>query len=58
MIYMNEEKVEKESNRKIWKYLLEVRSKKGPYIYDVHTAGGWGSLEICHLFADSIVFKQ
>ena len=31
---------------------------KGPYIYDVHTDGGWGSLEICHVFADSIVFKQ
>ena len=31
---------------------------QGPYIYDVHTEGGWGSLEICHVFADSIVFKQ
>ena len=30
----------------------------GPYIYDVHTEVGWGSLEICHVFADSIVFKQ
>ena len=33
-------------------------SDKGPYIYDVHTEGGWGSLEICHVFADSTVFKQ
>ena len=36
----------------------------GPYIYDVHMGGGWGgggggfSLEICHLFANSIVFKN
>ena len=30
----------------------------GAYIYDVHTEWGWGSLEICHVFADSIVFKQ
>ena len=28
----------------------------GPYIYDVHTEGAWGSLEICHVFADSTVF--
>ena len=32
--------------------------KKGPYIHDIHTEGGWGSLEICHVFADSIVLKQ
>ena len=33
----------------------------GPYIYDVHTEGGeggWRSLEICHVFVDSIVSKQ
>ena len=30
----------------------------GPYIYDVYTEGGWGSLVICHVFSDSIVFKQ
>ena len=36
----------------------DVLIKKGPYIYEVHTEGGWGSLEICHMFADSIVFKQ
>ena len=30
----------------------------GSYIYDVHTEGEWGSLEICHVFADSLVFKQ
>ena len=28
----------------------------GPYIYHVHKEGGWGSLEICHVFADSTVF--
>ena len=31
---------------------------RGPYIYDVHTEGGWGSLKLCHVFVDSIVFKQ
>ena len=31
---------------------------KGPYIYDVHMEGGWESLEICHVFAESIVFRQ
>ena len=31
---------------------------KGPYIYDVHTEGGWGSLEICHAFANSCSFFQ
>ena len=31
---------------------------QGPYIYDVHTEGGWGSLEICHVFTDSTVFKK
>ena len=31
---------------------------KGPYIYEIHTEEGWGSLEICYVFADSIVFKQ
>ena len=30
----------------------------GPYIYDVHSEGGRGSLGICHVFADSIAFKQ
>ena len=33
-------------------------SALGPYIYDVHTKGGCWSLEICHVFANSIVFKQ
>ena len=28
------------------------------YICDVHTKQGCGGLEICHVFADSIVFKQ
>ena len=27
-------------------------------IRDVHTEGEWGSLDICHVFVDSIVFKQ
>ena len=32
---------------------------KGSYIYDVHTErGGVGSLDICHVFVHSIVFKQ
>ena len=31
---------------------------KGLYIYDNHKIGGWGVLEIYHVFADSIVFKQ
>ena len=30
-----------------------------PYIYDIHTeVEGWGVLEICHMLANSIVFKQ
>ena len=32
--------------------------QQGPYIYDFHTKESWGSLEICHVFADSINFKQ
>ena len=35
-----------------WKALY-----KGPYIYDVHMEGA-GDLEICHVFADSTVFRQ
>ena len=31
---------------------------KGPYIYDAHTEGTRGVLEIRHLFAGSTVFKQ
>ena len=34
------------------------RYNLGPNIYDVHMDEGWRSLEICHVFADSIVFKQ
>ena len=30
----------------------------GEYIYDYHTKNGWGVLEICHGFVDSIVFEQ
>ena len=28
----------------------------GPYIYDVHTELGFGCFEICHVFANFIVF--
>ena len=38
----------------VWGYRRVSRITKGPYIYDVHTEGGWGSLEICHVFVDSI----
>ena len=31
---------------------------KGPYIYEIHKEGCEGVLEICHMFADYIVFKQ
>ena len=31
---------------------------KETYIYDDDTKGGWGILEICHVFADSIIFEQ
>ena len=27
-------------------------------MYDVHAEMGWESLEICHVFTHSIVFKQ
>ena len=37
---------------------LSQQINKGPYIYDVHTEGGEGVLEVCHMFVDSIVFKQ
>ena len=33
-------------------------SSKGSYIYDVHMQWRWGSLEICHMLVDPIVFKQ
>ena len=32
--------------------------RMGPYIYEFHTEGGWMSLEICHVFVDSVVSKQ
>ena len=35
-----------------------ILSYKGPNIYDVHMDMGWGGLEICHVFTDSIFFKQ
>ena len=35
-----------------------VRCTYGPQFYDVHTEGEWVSPEICHVFANSIVFKQ
>ena len=31
---------------------------KGTYIYDIRTKGKWWVIEMCHMFADSIVFKQ
>ena len=31
---------------------------KGIYIYGDHKKSEWGVVEICHVFADSIVFKQ
>ena len=41
---------------------FSVNPLMGPYIYDVHTEGGCeeggGGLEICYVFADSVVFKQ
>ena len=43
---------------KIQESSINQKTDKGPYIYDVHMEGGWGSLEICHVFADSIVFKH
>ena len=39
----------------IYSSLLKCRAID-PYIYDVHLEGGWGSLEICHLFADSVFY--
>ena len=29
-----------------------------PYIYDVHMEVEWGSFEICHVFADSVIVKR
>ena len=39
-------------------HLFLILSYDGPNIYGVHMEMGWGGLEICHVFADSIVFKQ
>ena len=39
-------------------HLFLILFNEGPNIYDVHTERGWGGLEICHMFTDSIVFKQ
>ena len=35
-----------------------IASRRGPYIYDIHTQGTWGVLEIPHMFVGSTVFKQ
>ena len=43
---------------KIQESSINQKTDKGPYIYDVHMEGGRGSLEICHVFADFIVFKH
>ena len=32
--------------------------RKKPYIYNVPMEGGWEDLKICHMSADSFVFKQ
>ena len=50
--------VPEETSVNFAKFLRTPFLQKGPYNYHVHTEGGWGSLEICHVFADSIVFKQ
>ena len=42
-------------NKFITEFIQKSHSTKVPYIYDVHTEGG---LEICRVFANSIVFKQ
>ena len=39
-------------------HLSLIISNEGPNIYDVNTDRGCGGLEICHMFTDSIVFKQ
>ena len=35
-----------------------ILSYKGPNIYDVHMDMGWGGLEICHVFTDSIFLNN
>ena len=37
---------------------FKVISYEGPDICDIHTKRRWGGLEICHVFMDSIDFKQ
>ena len=44
--------------RNICLFKCRAYSKKGPYIYDVHTHGYWRGFEIFHLSADSFVFKK
>ena len=39
-------------------HLFLILSNEGPNIYDVHMERGWGGPEICHVFTDSIAFKQ
>ena len=50
------------TNRVLSHYTITDRAffitERGPYIYDVHMEGEWVSLEICHMFVDSIVLKQ
>ena len=58
--------VQSTQNRKLVMFLKYIKKKvselflcsMGPYIYDVHMEGVLGSLEICHVFADSIAFKR
>ena len=37
-------------------HIFKNTSYKGPNIYDVRREGGWGGLEICHVFTYSIFF--
>ena len=40
-------------------YSIDVKLEcMGPYIYDVHTEGDWGSLEISHVFVDFVVLNN
>ena len=39
------------------KYTFKKKMNKGPYIYNFNS-WGWGVIEVCHLFAGSIAFKQ
>ena len=40
------------------KKFISQQTRKGSYIYNVHTEGDGGILKICHVFANYFVFKQ